>query len=214
MHVSTEDYHGPSAVTWASDYVMRKVHEKYVGIEMRILESSLAKLLGTPQPLYLPYREYEFWSCRILASGQQVQTLEAGQVSSTGQYEHDHANDIQFVAHDVIPSSDFSKLHVKRGQLLYSQNTKEPLCDAAAIQNEELLLFQMTIGLTHDFVEGKFARYCTVARQHNLERVRFIYVVPFLGKFKVPKKQIDIFKNNTSGINVRLEVAEIRPRRL
>ncbi len=60
---------------------------------------------------------------------------------------------VSLPSNDVVPIrsiADVSVLVQHPGVVYYSQLSKEPLCDAAAVHNRELLLFQMTIGQKHD----------------------------------------------------------------
>jgi hypothetical protein len=68
----------------------------------------------------------------------------------------------------------------------------------------------MTIGRTHGFRLPAWKTYCAGAKAAGLEKVRFLFVVPFKDNFLVPREQCQTFELDF-GIDVSLEVVEMAP---
>jgi hypothetical protein len=120
---------------------------------------------------------------------------------------------IQLPANDVVlirTIANVTELVKSPGVIFYSQLSNEPLCDAAAVLNNELLLFQMTIGKEHSLKEVTFRNYCKAAKDAKLQNVRFVFVVPHRNNFCVKAAQIQFFSTDL-GLPVALHVAEVRP---
>jgi|JI10StandDraft_1071094.scaffolds.fasta_scaffold72197_2 hypothetical protein len=211
LHVSTDDLKGPSKIVWATQGIMRKVLEKFKGRNLSQLESQIASLLNNPGALHAPDGEFEYWACHVIASGREMEL--SSPCYEGGKCVYSSAGVVQLPRNDVIPIrtiADVSELAHHTGVVYYSQRPNEPLCDAAAVHNNELYLFQMTIGKDHTFKEKSWKNYCVAAKAAKLERVRFVFVVPHQGKFCVSAEQVRLFQSNF-GIPNTLHVVELRP---
>jgi len=212
LHVTTRDLRAPSKISWATHGIMNKVLEKFQGRYLIQLESQIASLLSNPGALHSPDGEFEYWACHVIASGRDLQLFSPRYQG--GKCVLDSSGDVvKLPPKDVVlirTIADVSVLVQNTGVVYYSQHQSEPLCDAAAVENKELLLFQMTIGKDHSFKEQTWRQYCKAAKTANLTRVRFIFVVPHQGNFCVSQAQVRLFESDF-GIPTSLHVAELRP---
>jgi hypothetical protein len=80
------------------------------------------------------------------------------------------------------------------------------------VEETTLLLFQMTIGTTHSFNQGRWKKLCEEAEEVRLTHVRFIYVVPHQDCFIVPQGQLFESASTQQGLQRTLEVLEIQPK--
>ena len=212
LHVTTSDLRVPSKVSWATQGIMTKVLKRYRGSHLHELESEIACLLNNPGALHAPDGEFEYWACHVIASGRDLKLFSPRYEG--GKCVLDSSGDVVKVPpKDVVlirTIADVSMLVQNTGVVYYSQHQSEPLSDAAAVENKELLLFQMTIGKDHSFKEQTWRQYCKAAKTANLTRVRFIFVVPHQGNFCVSQAQVRLFESDF-GIPTSLHVAELRP---
>jgi len=213
LHVTTTDLRKPSCVSWATTYVMQQVMQRYTGQRLRQLEMTIASDLARPDSLHAPDGEFQYWSCRMFASGTKVDTFEPVYEGNKCVLKASPKTFFQLPTKDVVfvrTLAAVQDMTEREGSVFYSQLSNEPLCDAAAVHNGELLLFQMTIGKNHGFKKPTFRRFCKEAKELNLTCVRFVFVVPHKQKFLVSKEQVDLFRQD-HGVAVALEIAEICP---
>lgn len=212
LHVTTSDLRVPSKISWATQDIMNKVLGRYRGSHLHELESEIACLLRNPGALHAPDGEFEYWACHVIASGRDLKLFSPRY--GGGKYVLDSSGDVvRLPSNDVVlirTVADVCALVQNTGVVYYSQHQSEPLCDAAAVENKELLLFQMTIGRDHSFKEQTWRQYCKAAKTANLTRVRFIFVVPHQGNFCVSQAQVRLFESDF-GIPTSLHVAELCP---
>ncbi len=170
--------------------------------------------LSRPSALHAPDGEFEYWSCHVIASDRSVDLWDPYYDGGQCKFKKSvNKASIQLPANDVVlirTIANVTELVKHPGAIFYSQISNEPLCDAAAVLNNELLLFQMTIGKDHSLKEQTLRSCCKAAKEAQLQRVRFVFVVPHLNNFCVKGAQIRLFDTDF-GLPVALHVAEVRP---
>jgi hypothetical protein len=214
LHVTTErnNYRVPGKIVWASRSIMQDVLDKFNQNRLGELEDIIADGLANPKRSHDVDGEFQYWACQRLASGGlDLPTFRATYVGGKCQYVPGSKLQIPLCHVELVQNLPAVAVMVqKRGVLLYSKLTNEPLCDAAMVLGSELLLFQMTIGEDHGFKLPTWKAYCKAAVDASLDRVRFLFVVPFRDKFRVTQEQIGYFQQDY-GIEVKLEVVAIVP---
>jgi hypothetical protein len=213
VNVTTENYLVPSALTWASRSIMQEVLAKFEQNRLQELEAIIAEGLLDPNQSHDVDGEFQFWSCQRLARGLRAQTFGAEYARGNGVYKVAGAIELPAKQIRMVRSLPVVAEMVQRdGSVHYSKLINEPLCDAAVVAGKELLLLQMTIGKTHGFKLLTWKTYCAGAKAEGLERVRFLFVVPFKDNFRVTREQCQTFELDF-GIEVSLEVVEMAPTR-
>eukprot|EP01097_Dermamoeba_algensis_P007890 TRINITY_DN5095_c0_g1_i5.p1 TRINITY_DN5095_c0_g1~~TRINITY_DN5095_c0_g1_i5.p1 ORF type:complete len:556 (-),score=82.98 TRINITY_DN5095_c0_g1_i5:1290-2957(-) len=202
LHVSSEseELQHPTKISWASDHVMVQVLEKHTRTKMLDLESSIAALLGDKTSLHQPDGEFQHWSCQRIASGCKIPTFVPFYNTDgikTQSLRPCPQPSIQLEPHNMVPSRTLPAVKDmvrRKGKLIYATIVNEPLCDAAVITNNSLVLFQMIIGENHTVKERTFKSYCNKAKEHGLACVRFVFVVPHKNQFLVSEDQVTFFQ--------------------
>jgi hypothetical protein len=214
LHVTTKNLKVPGKINWATPVIMHRVLERFRGNRLRELESEIAAQLNQPRALHAPDGEFEYWSCHVIASGRRVGTREPYYEGGQCKLRQSPKQHFELPANDVVlirTIADVPELVKQPGKLFYSQLSNEPLCDAAAVHNNELLLFQMTIGQEHNFKEASWRSYCKAAKQAGIACIRFVFVVPHQNNFRASNDQVNIFSKDEVGLPTFLEVAEVCP---
>ncbi len=132
----------------------------------------IADQLSRPSLLYLPEGEFEYWSCHVIASGREIEVWdvcyddgEQCKLKKSSQPPiHLPGNDLVLIR----TIANVAELVKRPGVLFYSQFWNESLCDAAAVLNNELLLFQMTTAKDHSLKEQSLRSYCSEMRKHKV----------------------------------------------
>jgi hypothetical protein len=213
LHVTTEDLLVASKINWATPWVMHKVLERYRGQKLADLEHLVADELSRPASLHEPDGEFEYWACHKIASGCKVKVWDPFYEKGKCKLNESTGWALELAANDVVLTSrivDVADLVTKPGVMFYSQSVNQPLCDAAVVFHNELLLFQMTIGKEHGLSKTTLDSYCKAAKDAQLDRVRFIFVVPFRNKFSVSLDQVQLSGKFEKDF-VSLHVAELSP---
>ena len=207
VHVTTKNLRVASEVRWASDEIRNRVLEKYQTRNLKDLERSIVKALSKPN--YTPAAEYQYWAAMKIASGKELESVVVGENGASSKKEK---RVFKFIAHDMVFVSKFDveMLTKEPNKLFYSKKVNEALCDAAAVMNDELLLFQMTIGDTHNMREKSWMDYCKSAVANKLKGVRIIFLVPYMRKFDTGKA-MEVFEEVKVNIPTYLEVTELTP---
>lgn len=211
LHVTGDrsDYGSPGKVVWASRHIMQRVLERFSKDRLGELEKIISEGLANPLRSHDVDGEFQYWACQKIAGGLNVETFKAArecQYKRIGNLEIPPGR-IEFVR--ALPK--VSEAVQMPGVLVYSKQTNEPLCDAAMVLGNELLLFQMTIGRDHEFKLRVWNEYCKEVKASGLAKLRFFFVVPFLENFCVKQEQIKVFETLINGMQVSLEVLEIKP---
>jgi hypothetical protein len=214
LHVTTENLKVPGKINWATPQIMHRVLERFRGTRLKQLESEIAAQLNQPRALHAPDGEFEYWSCHVIASGRRVETWEPYYEGGQCKLRQSSKKHFELPANDVVlirTIADVAVLVKQPGKMFYSQLSNEPLCDAAAVHNNELLLFQMTIGQEHNFKKASWRNYCKAAKQAGIGCIRFVFVVPHRNNFRVSKDQVNTFSEDKFGLPTFLEIAEVCP---
>lgn len=213
LHVTTENLRLPSKILWASTWVMQQVLARYTQQRLHELEAIIADGLAHPLPMHDVDGEFQYWAAKRIAGGLVVKTFRPE--FARGRCTPHPAGEITFegAGWELVRALPDVKLMAQKPEVLfYSQRTNEPLCDAAMVRGqEELLLFQMTIGKSHAFKVSTWNAYCKAAEAAGLTRVRFLFVVPFVDNFLVPAETLALFSQKNTRMSISLEVAALTP---
>jgi hypothetical protein len=134
--------------------------------------------------------KYQHWACQMLAQGGKWAAYEAKLQSNKIEYSQKDVLELAPGRVEFMQSLSMSVMVQQPSMLHYATKTNEPLCDAALMQGPVLFLFQASIGQTHGFAKDTWQNYCKVAAASRLTEMHFVYVVPHLNNFKVPKDQV------------------------
>jgi len=167
-------------------------------------------------PLYSgpPTMEYQMWATLKIASGIKLNQYHLKVESVTEKtrrgteylegkdkqskevvvYSKDpHPIPIALIASEPIPvnSLDVKQMVEARGRLFFSRKSNEPLCDAAVVVENTLLLFQMTIGQGHGITTNTLNKFVADMKSNQLTKMELIFVVPHKGKFTLSRIEFD-----------------------
>jgi hypothetical protein len=225
FHINASvDLVSASSITWASEYVRKKVIEKYSKTNLFKLESFLANEMFREYSLYNCTREYEEWVCLRISSGFDIKTklpklIAKNKNGSRTSDKFDENEDIVSIQkHDlhlmnVKPNKELFEYKEKINEMIQCKRENEPLIDALLFTAKELLLFQITTGKNHDIKYHILQDYVKLAKENGFRKIRYIFIVPIVDEFHLADAQINFFSSySDKDMQLTLEVLELCPK--